>query len=229
MLPHAQRAAQIRQRIADQEARTLYSADVMDRLAFGIVILDKRARVIHANATANRIAERLDGLAIGRDGSFAALGGGNAQLQRLIGGALGHADLADANRSGGQMALARTPGLRPYGVLVAPLAAAGSRFAMRPPAAVVFITDPDAGTTGLADGLRHAYGLGPAEARLAEHLVAGGSLTEYADRAGVSIHTVRWTSKQVFAKTDTRGQADLVRLILKSALPIAGGDGANPG
>lgn len=228
LLPHVQRAAQIRQHIADQESRALCSADVMDRFAFGVLILDKRARVIHVNTTGDRIVRRRDGLAIQRDQSLTAIGRGNLHLQRLISGALGHVGLAEARRSGGQMALERSSGARPYGMLIAPLTAAGSRFATRPPAAVVIITDPDNETTGLADGLRHSYGLAPAEAHLVEHLVTGGSLTEYAEQRGVSVGTVRWTTKQIFAKTQTHSQSDLIRLVLGSALPLRAGDRVKP-
>ena len=37
------------------------------------------------------------------------------------------------------------------------------------------------------------------------------------DRAALSMHTVRSTLKQVFAKTETRRQAELVRLLLTTS------------
>lgn len=58
------------------------------------------------------------------------------------------------------------------------------------------------------------YGLTPAEARLVEALLAGATIQEYADRAGVSLHTAKTQLKHVFAKTGATRQADLIRDLL---------------
>ena len=55
------------------------------------------------------------------------------------------------------------------------------------------------------------FGLLPSEARLANALANGASLAEAAEQMGLTIETVRNYSKKIFAKTGTRGQADLVR------------------
>ena len=62
------------------------------------------------------------------------------------------------------------------------------------------------------------FGLLPSEARLATALASGDRLSEAADRLGLTIATVRNYAKTIFAKTGTRGQADLVRLILANGL-----------
>jgi DNA-binding CsgD family transcriptional regulator len=62
------------------------------------------------------------------------------------------------------------------------------------------------------------FGLTPAEAELAQALAAGRSLHEYADAAHVTCETARWRLKQVLAKTDTHRQAELVRLLLTTAV-----------
>jgi DNA-binding CsgD family transcriptional regulator len=66
--------------------------------------------------------------------------------------------------------------------------------------------------------LTDLFGLLPSEARLAAALGDGDRLTEAADRLGLTIETARNYSKKIFAKTGTRGQADLVRLILSNGL-----------
>lgn len=62
------------------------------------------------------------------------------------------------------------------------------------------------------------FGLLPSEARLANALANGASLAEAAEQMGLTIETVRNYSKKIFAKTGTRGQADLVRYILANGL-----------
>jgi len=54
-----------------------------------------------------------------------------------------------------------------------------------------------------------AYGLSPAEARVATHIADGGSVETYAAQAGVSRGTVRSQLKSVFAKTGVHRQAEL--------------------
>ena len=68
--------------------------------------------------------------------------------------------------------------------------------------------------------IAHEYGLSDREAALAHALTLGMSITE----AGASLHltpeSARTYSKRVYAKTGTRGQADLVRLLLTGMVPF---------
>jgi len=53
------------------------------------------------------------------------------------------------------------------------------------------------------------------------HLVAQGiTLDEASARLGLRVETVRTRLKTIFEKTDTHRQADLVRLVLLSAVPL---------
>ena len=73
----------------------------------------------------------------------------------------------------------------------------------------------DDGTTETAPArLARLHGLTAAEARLAAALAAGASIKDYAETAGISINTARWHLRQVLAKTGTKRQAELVRLLL---------------
>ena len=68
------------------------------------------------------------------------------------------------------------------------------------------------------DLLRCHFGLTPAEARLALHLVAGETLRSAAVKLGISYETARTCLKNIFNKTGTCRQAELVIVIL-TALP----------
>jgi DNA-binding CsgD family transcriptional regulator len=57
------------------------------------------------------------------------------------------------------------------------------------------------------DRLRSHFGLTPAEARLALHLVAGETLRSAAVNLGISYETTRSSLKKIFAKTQTCRQA----------------------
>jgi DNA-binding CsgD family transcriptional regulator len=68
------------------------------------------------------------------------------------------------------------------------------------------------------DRLRCHFGLTPAEARLAVHLVTGESLRSAAAKLSISYETARSQLKNIFNKTGTGRQAELVVVIL-TALP----------
>jgi DNA-binding CsgD family transcriptional regulator len=68
------------------------------------------------------------------------------------------------------------------------------------------------------DLLRCRFGLTPAEARLALQLVAGEALRSAAAKLGISYETARTELKNIFNKTGTCRQAELV-IVLVTALP----------
>ena len=86
------------------------------------------------------------------------------------------------------------------------------------PAALVIVTDPETLPRAPAAIVQRLYGLTPAEAALAQALAAGKTLQEHAQEAHLTCETARWRLKQILAKTDTHRQAELVRLLLSSAL-----------
>jgi DNA-binding CsgD family transcriptional regulator len=80
--------------------------------------------------------------------------------------------------------------------------------------AAVFLVDPDRRLELPLEALRQLYGLTPAEARLASLLAEGVGLPEAAAQLGITRETAKSTLHAIFAKTDTRRQAELVRRLL---------------
>lgn len=72
-----------------------------------------------------------------------------------------------------------------------------------------------------AAALSAIFALPPSEARLAAAIAGGASLSEAAAQLGLTLETARNYSKRLFAKTRTRGQVDLVRLIGDSVAALA--------
>jgi DNA-binding CsgD family transcriptional regulator len=68
------------------------------------------------------------------------------------------------------------------------------------------------------DQLHRHFGLTPSEARLALHLVTGETLRTSAAELHISYETARTQLKNIFSKTGTCRQAQLVGVIV-SALP----------
>src|SRR6476620_6570460 len=72
------------------------------------------------------------------------------------------------------------------------------------------------------DLLRCHFGLTPAEARLALHLVAGETLRSAAIKLSISYETARTCLKSIFNKTGTCRQAELVIVIFTAHPGCAG-------
>jgi DNA-binding CsgD family transcriptional regulator len=66
-------------------------------------------------------------------------------------------------------------------------------------------------TAGL---MKTMYGLTPAESRLADLLLEGLEVRGIADSLGITIETTRFYLKRVLAKTGTRRQSELMKLML---------------
>ena len=76
--------------------------------------------------------------------------------------------------------------------------------------------DPSPSCTGIA----RSFGATPAEARIAQALMDGFSLYEYADANDLSRHTVRNQMRALLHKTGARNQADLIRLMYSLTSPF---------
>ena len=77
-----------------------------------------------------------------------------------------------------------------------------------------FVDNEGALCEASVNGFSRAFGLTPAEQRLAHYLATGGRLRSAAQSFGVSPHTVRNQLHSVFAKVGVQRQVDLMRLIL---------------
>ncbi|QRM35116.1 helix-turn-helix transcriptional regulator [Microvirga sp. VF16] len=86
---------------------------------------------------------------------------------------------------------------------------------MAPCQAVVVIIDLERQPLPPENTLQISFGLTPAEAKLARHLVSGESIEAVATHLGIAYETARNQLKSVLAKTDTHRQAELVGLLTR--------------
>ena len=73
--------------------------------------------------------------------------------------------------------------------------------------------------------IARGFGATPAEARIAQALMDGFSLYEYADANDLSRHTVRNQMRALLHKTGARNQADLIRLMYSLSSPFRRSNG----
>jgi DNA-binding CsgD family transcriptional regulator len=196
----------------DQTDPLRFVEALLDRLPIGVIALSPAGAILRTNAAADAILRERDGLERHRD----LLRGGRAAMTTVLRAAIA--------AGCGAVLLPRSAGRAPLAAVVAPLGPAA------PGGLALFIMDPDAPLRTPLALLRNLFGLTPAEARLALILGEGDTVKEAAEALGVSVSTIRYQLRQIFAKTKTDRQPALMRLLLLlGLLPIpAAGDPNGP-
>jgi len=213
LVPHLRRAFEIHTRL--HEAHAL--SEALDRMPTGLVLLNPQGHIVLSNRTARDISEQNDGFQLGKEGPRLHRRGDQERFDRLLEQSV-HPD--GAEQSGSVMAVTRKSNRRPYTVLIAPLLDAQQASTLKDAVAALYISDLEHHAAHRNDALRTLYGLTQAEAELVVLLCEGLSLDEAATSRGVTTNTARSQLKQVFVKTSTSRQSELVRLVL-AGLPAA--------
>ncbi len=187
----------------------------------GVLLLDRRGAVIFSNQMAEKLLSMNDGLVRGFDSLVARHLDDAARLQAALQSAValnrrGGAPEGDEWQQAPLFTVRRESKARPLILTVL----AVRRRAVDPDdaAAIVYVLDPQHDMRDLVEPARHIYRLTDTEAKLVARLVKGLTLLEAARDMGVAEATARTYLKQIFGKTGTNRQTDLVRLMLASRI-----------
>lgn len=216
---HLKRALTIGYRLGSLGVVQRLSIERLDRSPAAIVLLDDGRRILFANRRAHALQERGDGISWSAHGIAFACQQSNRKLQSLVAQALTPTDIRD-NSLGGSMRVPRPSGRRPYSVMVNRISPESSALTFVRAAVCVLILDPDAELPVPSRLLRSVFGLTQAEARLAELLIAGEELRRIAEQLQITYGSARSRLAQIFAKTDTRRQGELISLILTTLCQV---------
>jgi DNA-binding CsgD family transcriptional regulator len=211
LLPHVQRAAEIHYRLAAATRQWSQLETVIDHLPVAIVFVNEKGKVLFANQPASDLFRKRQILWV-ENGYLTCCG---IQLKGRLQAAIGRAAqslLARDSYPGEILRLDRPKTGRPLAVTVTPLPPRQGHLPDGTTAAI-FISDPDRNGSTPEDLLRILFGLTPAESRLAATLFKGCSLEEAGNILGVTRNTSATQLKSIFAKTETRRQSDLIRLM----------------
>ena len=219
LVPHLSRALNVYRTLSGVERERIALAEVVDRLPTGVIVLDAQRRPVVTNRSADRIIGLQDGFGIGPNGPYASAARENAAMQKLIADALEAAPGRELEVSG-FMAIPRPSERRAFTAWIAALMAAPAGSAGGDAVIALFISDPEAGQVSATEVLETVYSLTRAEAELVRLLSQGHSLDTVAELRGITMNTARSHLKRVFAKTDTKRQGELVRLVLTGVASI---------
>lgn len=223
LLRHLSRAIGAMYRLRDLEFRAATSVQALERLPSAILLLSERGNVLFANRAAHTIVAQSDGLTL-RSGHPMQDGLGwlkcaSAAVQLKLDEVVKRTlvvDVLELPHFVEALAVARPSGKRPYLVRTCPLSTSVD-FADCParPAALMFLSDPDDTPVLDADSVVKLFRLTKAELKVAQQLLGGAQLAQIAASLGVGEPTVKTHLKNIFLKTDTRRQPQLVRLLLE--------------
>lgn len=210
--PHLVRANNMRRQLTDAAQLKRGFVEALDGLGRGVLVVDGTGAVRFANLAARRIAETADGFGFANAGITITIARNNVRFRKALADAfIGGGDGLPTGRS---LTVTRPSGKRPFFMQISPFSGRDESLGEPGPLALVMIADPETRPPVRADRLREIFGLTPAEARLAIELASGDSMERIADKLNVKRETARSTLKQVYVKTDTHRQAELVRLLL---------------
>ena len=180
----------------------------LDKLNRGVILLDADGEVCFLNRAAETMVGSRRCLRLRRRRLQFEDIDANTALDAFLAKGVGAAE-------SGSLVL-RVDGARlrsPYRVLVSPLAFRSGRDS-HGAGYCVFIYEPNGGQKPLpAPVLQCLYHLTAAEARLANALFGGRSLTESARACDVSINTAKSVLKRIIAKCAVRSQTELLLLL----------------
>ncbi|GEM_PF-1716193 len=193
-----------------QTVRSLHGA--IEGSGMATIVLDCHSHIAYANAAAEAIFTQGDGLRrSGEQLVCASLTDTvrlHAAIEHLCAGPCAKVDL-------NPVLAVRRGRRRPLSIALSGPMTAGNGTAE--PVITAHAVDPEENLNAMIEPVCRLHGLSHRETQLTCALVAGDLLAEAAERLGIQEQTARSYLKQVFAKTETSRQTELITLLLKGA------------
>jgi DNA-binding CsgD family transcriptional regulator/PAS domain-containing protein len=211
VIPHVQRALNIRDRLEASEVRASTLSTVVEQSRMGVIILDEKSRILEATGLAEQLLKTGCGMRRASDHTLWLREPAGSQLTEWV-----LAGLPPKYNSGGFLSVPRQHGLANMSLVVAPMPPVPRLWTGTDPRWLVFVFDPEQRITPAAALVSRHLGISAREAEIAVLLSMGRDLPNVATRLGISLHTVRVHVKHIFDKTGAHSQSDLVRRVLLS-------------
>lgn len=215
LLPHIQRALQMKEQLGIVTAQRNAALDALARMSTAAIIVDAAGRIVIANALAIALLRTGDGVAeIG--GKLTATSPGPAsKLAHLIQQAVNIGRGRGMSAAGDVVGLPRRDGGN-LTVLVGPLCEAHPTLGGTKAGAIVLIRDPQQRVPATPKFLRDLFGLSAAEAMLVLALTEGHSLEQISEQRQTSLNTLRTQLKSAMGKVGANRQGELIAIVLRS-------------
>lgn len=219
LIPHLQSALEIRQVLGVAQQRVAGAEVMADASPTAAFLLTPRGEIRHCNEAAKSLLRAGDGLMQSNGTLRSADARAREPLRKLLQNASTVGFSQPACFPAQALSLNRISGLRPLQLLVSPVPQ--ERNAGPDVTLLLLVTDPEKPVHLRDDLMRAHYGFTPAETEIANGLLTGYSLEEIAVLRHVTVGTIRYQLKNIFSKTGTSRQSDLVLLLTNLPHPPA--------
>lgn len=194
------------------EALGLSLEIVLDSISDGTVVVDDRARLLHANRPARELLSDARSGAVGTGRLAFAHPSTQAAFERALARCHSRAEDLSHEQRASEFLVMDADGSVIARAALRPLQR--NRFQHGGAAAsLLCLHGQPHGTRVRTDSLRGLYGLTEAEARVAAQVVTAGSLREVAARLEISANTVKSHLKRIFLKCEVASLAQLSALV----------------
>jgi DNA-binding CsgD family transcriptional regulator len=189
----------------------------LDCLETAVFVLETDARIMFSSRAAKRLID--DGRLCIRDSRLGSpIDGETLMLRRLV------KQCAQGTSNGSAQTTFHRLGDVDDTLCLAAVTARGSE--ERQPIVMLFASRPCETSLPDVQQLRSHFGLTHAQAKLAVEIAKGKGLKACTQRLGIAMTTGRSHLRQIFDKTETRRQAELVRVILACRFSAMEANGA---
>lgn len=184
-------------------------AAAFDRVAVGLFLIDEGGAVRLVNAAGRALAESCDGLVLSAAGLSAAAPDSARRLRRTV------AELRQAGGGACLVPVEREEG-RPLVLQLSVIAIPGGNARH----VLVLAVDPDRQADVPPETLTVLFGCTATEARIAAALAGGKRPEEIGEAFGIKPTTVTFHLQNLFQKTRTHRQIDLMALLIRATAPL---------
>lgn len=233
LAPHLRQAFRLSRSLSELRTSNAMLNRSIGEMEIAICMIRQDGSILRSTEGADRILETRDGIWLNNGRLRVAVNAEQITLDTFIMGACqtganrgmeypveiqskaaGNTTVRSSTaQAGGALLITRRPPLRPLQVVISPFCT-GSLMNEPEATALIQFSDPTSIPKSRAAMLRALYRLSPTESRLADLLLQGHEVNDVSDKLKLTLETTRYHLKQVFAKTGTHRQSELVRLML---------------
>lgn len=233
LAPHLRQAFRLSRSLSELQASNAMLTRSIGQMEIAICMTRQDGSILRSTEGADRILETRDGIWLNNRRLRTAVHAEQITLDTFIIGAsqtganwgleypvekqskaAGNTTARSSTaQAGGALLITRRPPLRPLQVVISPFCT-GSLMNEPEATALIQFSDPTSVPKSRAAMLRALYRLSPTESRLADLLLHGHEVNDVSDKLKLTLETTRYHLKQVFAKTGTHRQSELIRLML---------------
>lgn len=222
LLPHLENALCLFARLQRQETERFVYESMLDHLGLGCVLLNGSGHVLHMNPIVEKLIEQASGISV----SDQRLKVSDRQVQRQLDQAIDTVVLArdlGGHEIQGEIMRVGYANMRMLGLLVQPAPVRAYYRGQEAPCAIVYVSEiyPNVSLAQPAHArsvqrICSLFDLTRQEATLSLLLAFGASIAEAAIQMDIGESAARNYSKKIYSKMGISGQADLVRVMLRS-------------